>query len=147
MLTVRRLSWQAEIPRWKIAEGEHDFVSEEHSAAEQPDFRHSTKASDRDRLVLHTLKLAGMKFDFLLQHKRDVPAIDRTRKKVARFDVHFMVEPRPAQKVVGIVGIGAHIFRRDIQQVLRAGRTVSDAPAQMRASLHQHNGHARARLA
>jgi hypothetical protein len=46
MLTVRRFSRQAEIPRWKIAEGEHNFVSEEHFAAEQPDFRRSTKASD-----------------------------------------------------------------------------------------------------
>ena len=58
-----------------------------------------------------------------------------------------MVQPRPAQQVLGIVGIGGHVLRRNIQQMLPARRTVGHPSAHARASLHQNNRGVSRRLA
>src|SRR5580704_6709335 len=115
MQAVRSFSRQARIAGGKIAESEHNFIGENGLAATKTNFSRTVDPSHIDSLVLHALKSAGMKIDLMLQHRRNIMAINLAGKIVAGFHADPTVELRPAQKVLRVVGKDAHAAGGHVQ--------------------------------
>ena len=82
----------------------------------------------------------------LLQHRGQVEAEHLAGKEAAGVDgpkqqslEGFPVELQPAQQMARIAGVGAHVARRDVEQMARIGCAVGQAGAEPTAALDQQD--------
>jgi hypothetical protein len=77
----------------------------------------------------------------LLEHRFEVVAVDPARHEVAGIDAGVDVLSGPAQEVLGVVRVGRHQPRHDVQPVPIVGRGVRDAATRGGCRVDQGDAH------
>jgi hypothetical protein len=136
---ARARSGKSGVSGREIAESEYNFIGYDFFSAAKGNLCSTFNLSDGNCIIPFAFERGCGRLAGFLQNRLGVPAINLARNIVARFHATVVVKPRPAQKMLRIVGYRTHVLRPHVQQMTGALRAVRYSQAGDAGALNQNN--------